>query len=110
MDESITPGSGNIFADLGVAEPELMLAKANVVLRMQLTIQARKLSQAKVAALLKLDQPKISALLRGHTRGFTLDRLFHLLNALGQNVEISITPANGSPPSITVKSHLAVGH
>jgi predicted XRE-type DNA-binding protein len=101
----VTPGSGNIFADIGVADPEMMLAKANVLRQMHHAIKSRKLSQAKVAALLKLDQPKVSALLRGHTRGFTLDRLFRLLNALGQNVEISITPANGKTSTITVKAN-----
>ncbi|VTR99051.1 xre family transcriptional regulator : Transcriptional regulator, XRE family OS=Anabaena cylindrica (strain ATCC 27899 / PCC 7122) GN=Anacy_5128 PE=4 SV=1: HTH_37 [Gemmata massiliana] len=46
----------------------------------------------KAADLLGLDQPKFSKLLRGRTEGYTIDRLFKLLNALGQRVEINIVP------------------
>ncbi|OWK40895.1 XRE family transcriptional regulator [Fimbriiglobus ruber] len=41
----------------------------------------------------KLDQPKVSALIRGRIQGYTLDRLFRLLNALGQRIEIRVHPA-----------------
>jgi predicted XRE-type DNA-binding protein len=85
-------GSGNVFADLGLPNPELALAKAKLVLRIRDLIAERKLTQAKAAELLGLDQPKVSALVRGRVDGFTYDRLFRFLNALGQRVEINIQP------------------
>src|SRR5436309_2711960 len=80
----IDRGSGNVFADLGLPNPDLALAKADIVQRIRNLIEARGLTQAKAAELLGLDQPKVSALARGRVEGYTLDRLFRFLNALGQ--------------------------
>ena len=85
-------GSGNVFRDLGLPNPDLLLAKALLVQQIRDLIELRKLTQAKAASLLNLDQPKISALLRGRTDGYSLDRLFKCLNALGQDVEITVRP------------------
>ncbi len=88
----IDRGSGNVFADLGLPNPDLALAKAELVQRIRDLIAARKLTQAKAARLLRIDQPKVSALVRGRVEGYTIDRLFRFLNALGQRVEITIRP------------------
>ena len=53
-------------------------------------IAERKLTQTKAARLLGIDQPKVSALIRGKLDGFSLDRLFRFLNALGRDVEIVV--------------------
>src|SRR5690349_1850818 len=85
-------GSGNVFADLGFANPDLALAKAELVQCIRALIAKRKLTQAKAAKLLGLDQPKVSALVRGRVEGYSIDRLFRFLNALGQRVEITVRP------------------
>ena len=64
-----------------------------LVSQLQDLIDSRKLTQAKVAALLGLDQPKVSALLRGQTSGYSLDRLFKFLTKLGQRVEFRVREA-----------------
>ena len=89
----IEESSGNVFADLGLENPEELLAKAELVQRICDIIAARKLTQARAAELLSIDQPKISALMRGKLDGFSTDRLFRFLNALGSDVEIVIRPA-----------------
>lgn len=89
----IEAGSGNVFADLGLPNPDLALAKAELVRRIRDLIAGRKLTQAKAARLLGLDQPKVSALVRGRVEGYSLDRLFRFLTALGQRVEIAGRPA-----------------
>src|SRR5437660_12346676 len=86
-------GSGNVFADLGLPNPDLALAKAELVRRIRVLIAERKLTQSEAAELLGLDQPKVSALVRGRVEGYSIDRLFRLLNALGQRVEISVRPS-----------------
>jgi predicted XRE-type DNA-binding protein len=86
----IERGSGNVFADLGLPNPDLALAKAELVRRMRDLIADRGLTQVKAAELLGLDQPKVSALVRGRVEGYSLDRLFRFLNALSQRVEIAI--------------------
>ena len=89
----IEPSSGNVFADLDLKDPEELLAKAELVQRICDIIAERKLTQTRAAALLGIDQPKVSALMRGKLDGFSLDRLFRFLNALGRDVEIVIRPA-----------------
>lgn len=86
----IHEGSGNVFADLGFKNPDLMLAKAVIVQRIRRTIQTSKLTQTRAAELLGIDQPKISNLLKGQTSGYSLERLLKFLNKLGQRVEIRI--------------------
>ncbi len=86
-------GSGNVFADLGFANPDLALAKAELVQCIREIIQERKLTQTKAANLLGLDQPKVSALVRGRVEGYTIDRLVRFLTALGQRVEIRVRPS-----------------
>ncbi len=92
----IEPSSGNVFADLGLNNPEELLAKAELVQRIADIIAERKLTQVRAAKLLGIDQPKVSALLRGKLDGFSTDRLFRFLNALGRDVEIMIRPAKHS--------------
>lgn len=82
--------SGNVFADLGIPNPDLALAKAKLVQRIRDIIAQRKLTQTQAATLLGLDQPKVSALVRGRVDGYSLDRLFRFLNALGQDIEINL--------------------
>jgi predicted XRE-type DNA-binding protein len=64
-----------VFADLGLAHPEDRLAKAELARRISEIIAERRLTQLEAAALLGIDQPKISALVRGRLGGFSLERL-----------------------------------
>lgn len=98
---AIEGGSGNIFADLGLEQPDLRLAKARIALQIAQVIQDRGLTQARAAELLGIDQPKVSSLVRGKLAGFTLERLLRFLNALGYDVEITLRPS-GTPGQIAV--------
>ena len=89
---SVQASSGNVFADLGLPNPRDRLAKAQLAHRICQVIAARGLTQNKAAEILSLDQPKISALMRGKLNGFSAERLFRCLNDLGQEVEITIRP------------------
>jgi predicted XRE-type DNA-binding protein len=86
----VTPSSGNVFADLGFAEPEEELAKAQLASRIQDIVKQRRLTQVAAASLMGIDQPKVSALLNGRLANFSSGRLMRLLTALGQDVEIVI--------------------
>jgi predicted XRE-type DNA-binding protein len=89
-------GSGNVFADLGLKNSDLALAKAELVQRIRSLIEEQGLTQVKAAKLLGVPQPKVSALVRGNVSGFSLDRLFRLLLALGQTVKIKVTTSQSS--------------
>ena len=84
--------SGNVYADLGFPDATEMLAKAQIVSRIGDIIQARKLTQAQAGQLLGIDQPKVSALLRGQFRGYSQERLIGFLMKLGMDVEIVVRP------------------
>ncbi len=86
----VTESSGNIFADLGFDNPEEELARAKLALAIQQAIKRRRLTQAAVAKLVGLDQPKVSAILNGHLNGYSSDRMIRLLAKLGYDVDIAI--------------------
>lgn len=86
-------GSGNVFADLELPNPEERLAKAELALQINRLIKQKKLTQVEAAKLLDIDQPKISALSQGKLSGFSLERLFKFLNLLGQEVLIKVSKA-----------------
>lgn len=88
----VVASSGNVFADLGLANADELLVKAELVRQISNLIDAKKLTQAEAAKILGIDQPKISALLNGRLSGFSTDRLFRFLNALGSDVEIRVFP------------------
>ena len=98
----VTESCGNIFADLGLPNPELALAKANLILQIRDLIAERKLTHVYASRLLKLDPIKLTALLRGQTTGFSLDRLFKFLNLLGQQVAIRVAPLAKDSPGLAV--------
>ncbi|MGB7219286.1 MAG: helix-turn-helix transcriptional regulator [Vicinamibacterales bacterium] len=84
------PSSGNVFADLGFAEPEEELTKAQLASHIRHVIKRQRLTQVAAAALMGVDQPKVSALLNGRLANFSSERLMRLLTALGQDVEIVV--------------------
>ena len=90
--ERVTKSSGNVFADLRLCNPGEALAKAELAHRNGQVIAERGLTQAAAARLLGLDPPKVSALVRGRLKGFSVGRLFRCLNALGQEIEIVVRP------------------
>jgi predicted XRE-type DNA-binding protein len=77
-------GSGNVFADIGLPNPEERLVKADLAIRITEAIRARRLTQARAAHILKIDQPKISRLLRAQLSGFSTERLMHFLTCLDE--------------------------
>ncbi len=86
------PGTGNIFADLGLPDAGEHLIKAGLVIRIDRIIRQRKLTQAAAAQLMGIDQPKVSAMLSGQFRGYSVERLMRFLVALGNDVEIVVKP------------------
>jgi predicted XRE-type DNA-binding protein len=101
-DSSVTLGSGNVFADIGVPNPELALAKSQLAARIAQTIRDHGWTRKRAARKMGIDEPKVSAIIRGRVRALTLDRLVKLLARLGQPVTIrfgdmSNEASNGAP-------------
>jgi predicted XRE-type DNA-binding protein len=102
MASSVTRGSGNVFRDLGLADAELLQAKADLAFVISRIIESRKLTQAEAARILGVNQPKISALLRGRLEGFSIERIMRYLAALDQDVKIEVTPKARAKPTIGI--------
>jgi predicted XRE-type DNA-binding protein len=85
-------GSGNVFADLGLPNPEQELLKAQLSLQIYKIIKQRGLTQAQAGAVLGIKQPHVSALMRNRAGNFSVGRLIEFLTALGQDVKITVKP------------------
>ncbi|MBZ0148748.1 MAG: helix-turn-helix domain-containing protein [Pseudorhodoplanes sp.] len=88
----ITRSSGNIFADIGLADVDEHELKAHIVICISRTIAAKKLTQTEAAKRMGVAQPDLSKILRGNFSGFSLERLLGFVRALGSDVEIKIKP------------------
>ncbi len=87
---TVVASTGNVFKDLNIPESSEALAKADLAIRIADQIQSRAITQTRAAALLGISQADVSDLVRGKLKGFSTERLFRFLNALGQDVEIVI--------------------
>jgi predicted XRE-type DNA-binding protein len=96
--------SGNIFADLGRPDAEEALVRVRLAQQIADIIERKELSQSGAAELMGLDQPKVSALVRGRLSGFSTDRLLRCLMSLGQDVEIVVRDKPLDHP----KAHISV--
>jgi predicted XRE-type DNA-binding protein len=85
-----TVSSRNVFADLGLPNPEEALAKAELANKIIVLIRGRRLTQLQAAKVPGVDQPKVSALIRGQLTGFSLERLMRFLLRLGQDIRITV--------------------
>ena len=83
-------GSGNVFADLDLPNPEERLAKAKLASAIQDAIEVRGLTQVQAADLMGVDQPKVSKIVRGRLSEFSTERLMSFLVRLGLDIEIII--------------------
>jgi len=99
---SVEEGSGNVFADLGFPNPEREQLKAHLTLQIYRLIKTRRLTQAAAGEILGIKQPHVSALMRGRSGAFSVERLIDFLTALGQDVVISVRPKRRSRGEMSV--------
>ena len=88
--ERIVRSSGNVFADLGFADAGERQTKVRLAVAINEVLSRRGLSQGKAAALLGVNQPKVSALSKYRLDGFSVERLMRFLTLLNQDVEIIV--------------------
>jgi predicted XRE-type DNA-binding protein len=92
MTVRITKSSGNVYADLGLKNPEEHALKAELVRRIAELLEGERLSQTEAARRLGIAQPDVSRMLNGHLRQFSVERLMRFLVELGNDVEIVVRP------------------
>lgn len=84
--------SGNVFADLGLSNPEERLVKSRLAAALQRSIAEMALTQTAAASLTGIPQPKLSKILRGRFEGISETYIAEALRKLGHDVEIHIMP------------------
>jgi len=98
--------SGNVFTDLGLADAGTRLAKIELARRLTAFSQERGPTQCEAARALEIDQPKVSAISRGRLSEFSLERLLMLVNRVGMDIDIAVSPnpEPSRPPRMVVHS------
>ena len=86
----IEKGSGNVYADLGIADAEQMQIKAHLASKIGEIIRQKQLTQLQAAEILGIPQPKLSGMLRGQFRGISEAKMLECLNNLGRDVQIVV--------------------
>ena len=101
---TITHGTTNVFNDLGYKDGADRQIKTRLALAVNELLQGRKLKQREIATLLRIPQPKVSALINYRLDQFSVEKLMAFLTALNQDVEIVIRRRARSrkPGQITV--------
>ena len=89
----VTESSGNVFADLGLPNPEQEMLKAQLALQIYTILKSSGMTQVEIAKILGVQQPQVSLLMRNRAGNFSVGRLMEFLTALRQDVEITVRPA-----------------
>ena len=99
---TIREGSGNVFADLGFPNAAREQIKAHLALQIYRLIKGRELTQTRAGEILGIKQPHVSALTRGQSGAFSVERLMEFLTALGQDVQITVGPKRKARAEMSV--------
>ncbi len=81
-------GSGNVFADLGLPNPDEELLKAKLVSKIADVVEKRQLTQIQAGNVMGLPQSKVSELCNGRTETYSVERLYRFLTRLGVGVSV----------------------
>jgi predicted XRE-type DNA-binding protein len=100
----VTEGSGNVFADLGLAHPEQELLKAQLTLQIYTLLKDSEMTQVEIAKILGVQQPQVSLLMRNRAGNFSVGRLMEFLTALRQDLEITVRPTRKNHGALSVVS------
>ena len=90
MKNQITHSCGNIFEDIGLANSQDMLIKAQIVTKIEEEIKKRNLTQVEAAKIIGIPQSRLSKILRGQFLNIFESKLLHCLNNLGFDVQIKV--------------------
>ena len=89
-------GSGNVFADLGLADAGEHQLKAWIVTHIGRRLREEGLTQTEAARRMGLHQPDLSAVLHGRFAGYSVERLARALAALGGEVSLTVRSPGGA--------------
>ena len=91
--KTVTYSKESAFHALGLPDADDLVLRAELMQKIAKTVASRGLTQVEAGQLMQMDQPRVSALIKGKIEKFSTDRLLKALSDLGLNVELRITPA-----------------
>jgi predicted XRE-type DNA-binding protein len=89
----IETSSGNVFADLGLADAEKLKIKSGLVIEITRAVRRLGLTQEEAGRRMGITQPKVSGMMRGDFANLSERKLMECLNRLGYDIEIKVRPA-----------------
>ena len=92
-DVEVHRGSGNVFADLGLADAEKLKIKTGLVIEIRRSMKSRGLTQQEAAKRMDISQPKVSDMMRGNFTNLSERKLMDCLTRLGNDIEIRVRPS-----------------
>jgi predicted XRE-type DNA-binding protein len=87
----IEKGSGNVYADLGLAESDELFTRAQIGFHVVKILNEQKLKQRQIGGVLGIEQPEVSHLMNGHFSRFSAEKLLAFLHKLEIKVTIYIS-------------------
>lgn len=102
-EETFVRGSGNVFADLGLADADELAVKSDLMHAIATEIKRRRLTQTEASSVTSLDQADISRISSGKLKYFSRDRLIDVLRRMGNDVEIVVTHGEGKFGKLEVR-------
>ncbi len=84
-------GSGNVFADMGLPNPEEHLLKARLARLINKAVEEKNWTQQHAAEVLGITQPKVSDISWGRLKNFSVERLLGFLAQLDHRVAITVS-------------------
>jgi predicted XRE-type DNA-binding protein len=90
-DFELVHGSGNVFADLGMPNPELRQLRALLAAEIIKTLNAEKLTVRAAEARTGIAAADFSRIRNVKLGRFTIDRLMKILDRLGCEVQVDVT-------------------
>jgi predicted XRE-type DNA-binding protein len=100
----VTEGGRNVFADLGLPNPEQELLKAQLTLQIHTILKDSGMTQTEIARILGVSQPQVSLLMRNRAGNFSVGRLLEFLTALRHDVKITVRPTRKDHGALSVVS------
>lgn len=92
-EEGFEASSGNVFADLGLADAEKLKIKSGLAIEIARAMYKQSLTQEEAARRMGISQAKVSGLLRGDFSNLSERKLMDCLTRLGYDIQIKVKRA-----------------
>ena len=98
----IEVSSGNVFADLGLANADKLKIKSGLVIEIAQALRRLNLTQEEAGRRMGIPQSKVSGMPRGDFTNLSERKLMDCLSRIGYDIEIRVTPTTEPVGHVTL--------